>query len=280
MVNELVWKKEWEKLLKQELKYQEGVLEKKENGVTKAVQEKIPEKAQKSMNTAFEKAFSLIFYHGVSVIEKTYDRQEMEEDFKINEFAAQVREHKKAAKVFQKNAKISSNKNIALSGVKGVGFGLLGVGLADVPVFVSMVLKGVYEVALHYGFGYEGEEEEFFLLEVLIGGLSSDELWLETNQSLNTFIENGEISPKYQKDVTISLVSTQLSSEVLCMKFIQGIPLVGVIGGLADVVFMKKILRYANLKYNRRFLYKKVENGLKIEERRAELEKQWEELED
>ena len=41
------------------------------------------------------------------------------------------------------------------------------------------------------------------------------------------------------------------------MKILQGIPIVGAIGGAYDVVYLKKITEYANLKYKKRFLVKK-----------------------
>ena len=41
------------------------------------------------------------------------------------------------------------------------------------------------------------------------------------------------------------------------MKFLQGVPIVGIVGGAYDVVYLKMITEYANLKYKRRFLLKK-----------------------
>ena len=38
------------------------------------------------------------------------------------------------------------------------------------------------------------------------------------------------------------------------MKFLQGVPVIGAVGGAYDVVYMKQITEYANLKYKRRFL--------------------------
>ena len=43
------------------------------------------------------------------------------------------------------------------------------------------------------------------------------------------------------------------------MKFLQGIPVVGAVGGIYDEVYMKRITEYANLKYKKRFLMKKME---------------------
>lgn len=51
-----------------------------------------------------------------------------------------------------------------VSGVAGVGMGILGVGLPDIPVFTGMVLKSIYEIALSYGCEYESEGERRFIL--------------------------------------------------------------------------------------------------------------------
>ena len=62
------------------------------------------------------------------------------------------------------------------------------------------------------------------------------------------------LSQDYERKAQISLSSASLSSELLYMKFLQTIPLVGVVGGAFNAVYMKKILKYAKLKYHRRFL--------------------------
>ena len=43
-----------------------------------------------------------------------------------------------------------------------------------------------------------------------------------------------------------------LSRELLYMKFLQGIPIVGVVGGAFDLKYMKEITAYAELKYRKR----------------------------
>ena len=37
------------------------------------------------------------------------------------------------------------------------------------------------------------------------------------------------------------------------MKFLQGIPVVGAVGGAYDAVYLKRVAEYAELKYRRRF---------------------------
>ena len=40
------------------------------------------------------------------------------------------------------------------------------------------------------------------------------------------------------------------------MKFLQGIPIVGAAGGAYDAIYMKKVVKYAEMKYRRRFYEK------------------------
>ena len=48
-----------------------------------------------------------------------------------------------------------------------------------------------------------------------------------------------------------------MSKEMLYMKFVQGIAVIGIAGGLTNTMYLKKIVDYAELKYRRRFLISK-----------------------
>ena len=140
----------------------------------------------------------------------------MEKQYQINEFTNQVRQDKKSLRTFSKNAKGSGTKNLVMSGAAGIGMGILGVGIPDIPVFTGMILKSIYEIAMHYGYTYETEEEQYFIFLLIQGAVTH--------------------------------------GEELYMKFLQGIPIVGTVGGAYDVIYLKQIIEYANLKYERRFL--------------------------
>ena len=47
------------------------------------------------------------------------------------------------------------------------------------------------------------------------------------------------------------------------MKFLQGIPVVGAVGGIYDAVYMKQVMEYAELKYRRRFYLRQKRSGMK-----------------
>ena len=58
--------------------------EKKDTFLNKKLEEKVPEKLQGTLDTAFAKAFGMIFEKGTGVIEKTYKKDELQKSFKIN----------------------------------------------------------------------------------------------------------------------------------------------------------------------------------------------------
>lgn len=49
-----------------------------------------------------------------------------------------------------------------------------------------------------------------------------------------------------------------LAEAMLTAKFIQGMPVVGLVGGVVNYRLIRKIGKYAKLKYKKRYLYKKA----------------------
>ena len=81
----------------------------------------------------------------------------------------------------------------------------------------------------------------------------------EIEEKLDIFMDTELLPLYYSREGQIRSAAAGLSKELLYMKFLQGTPVVGIIGGAYDVVYMKRITEYAELKYRRRF-YRKVEN--------------------
>src|SRR5699024_9825267 len=96
---------------------------------------------------AFGKAFSLIFEKGTKVLEKTYNRDKMQKEYQVDLYADQVYGSRKSLRVFSKKAKKAEGVSLALSGISGIGMGVFGIGLPDIPLFTGMILKCVYETA-------------------------------------------------------------------------------------------------------------------------------------
>lgn len=146
------------------------------------------------------------------------------------------------------------------TGASGMGLGALGIGLPDIPLFTGMILKAIYELALSYGFTYDTADEQCFILRLIRIPFLSGEERVMADEELNRMITQSASLPPEQaftglnKKEEIRLTAEALSHELLYMKFLQGIPIAGVIGGMYDAVYMKKITDYAEMKYKRRFL--------------------------
>lgn len=248
------YQKEWEKFVKKESKYLEKQFTKKESFLNQKLEEKVPEKLQETLDAAFAKAFHLVFEKGTGVIEKTYRKEEIEKQYQINEFTNQIRQDKKSLRTFSKGAKGSGTKNLIMSGAAGIGMGVLGVGIPDIPIFTGMILKSIYEIAMHYGYSYETEEEQYFILLLIQGAVSHGQEMLVIDKKINQYINSSIWMQEKTKEEMIQETASYLSKELLYMKFLQGIPVVGAVGGAYDVVYLKQITEYANLKYERRFL--------------------------
>lgn len=248
---------EWRQLQKKEQSFLESRAEKKDSFLKKKLEEKVPEKLQGTLDVAFAKAFAMIFEKGTGIIEKTYKKDELQKSYKINEYADEIWQTRGSLKVFEKKAEKAGRLNLLLSGTAGIGMGVLGVGIPDIALFVGFILRSVYEIALDYGFGYESEEERRFILMIIEGAVSYGEELRSIDERLNAYIEKDELPTDYNEKQQISQTAAGLSKELLYMKFLQGIPVVGAVGGAYNVVYLKKITEYANLKYKRRFLLRK-----------------------
>ncbi|MBQ6787246.1 MAG: EcsC family protein [Lachnospiraceae bacterium] len=250
--------KEWLKLQKQEQLYMQKRMEKKDSRLNQLLEKKVPENLQKTLDTAFSKAFYLIFEKGTGIIEKTYKKEELEKTYQINEFAAQVRNNRKSLKTFSQKASGAGNLNMLISGISGIGLGVLGIGIPDIVLFTGLMLKSIYEIALNYGFDYEKEEEKQFILLLIRGAISYGDELHEVNDELNYFMETGHFTRNRMLNDSINEAAGGLSKELLYMKFLQGIPVVGAAGGAYDVIYMKQVVKYAELKYRRRFYNKRM----------------------
>ena len=281
---------EWKALEKKEERFITAARHQKEPRLNRKLERFVPEKLEDTLNLAFYKAFELIFNRGTSIIEKTYRKEDMENTYKINAYAAGLKESRKTMKAFSREAGKNKVRNLAAAGAGGIGLGALGIGLPDIPLFTGMVLKSIYETAISYGFSYDTAEEQCYILKLISTALSRGDAAESGNRSLDamgrlirtgtplseTALSGTPLSGTFsgqdglaalpggpESHDTASLctslmqqASHALSSELLYMKFLQGIPIAGIIGGMYDAVYLKRIADYADMKYKRRFLEK------------------------
>ena len=66
-----------------------------------------------------------------------------------------------------------------------------------------MLLKSVYEVALHFGYSYDTEEEKYFILKIIQGALAHGRELDHYNSQLNDFIDDGLLPESYDETAQI-----------------------------------------------------------------------------
>ena len=184
---------ELEKLKRKEQKFLKKHEEQKDSFLNQKLAEKVPIKLQGTLDKAFAKAFGMIFEKGTDIIEKTYKKEEIQNTYTINEYANEVRHDRKSLKEFGKKAENSGRINTFLSGVTGIGMGVVGVGLPDIPVFTGMILKSIYEIVLNYGYEYETEGERRFILLIIQGAVLHGDEMFKIDRKIDDYILNLEV---------------------------------------------------------------------------------------
>ena len=246
--------KEMKVVQKQEQKLLSAAKEKKPAQWKTELESRIPQKVYAGLESAFCKGFSVVFEKGRSLIEKTYPKQTLQDDYTVRDFAVKVKGGKKELRQMHKSATKSDFLNLAVTTVEGVGLGALGIGLPDIVLFLSTLLKGIYETALNYGIDYCLPEERMLILKMMYASLQTGEAALEADKQVEEALTGSEMITGEMLQNQIKLTASGFAMDMLLLKFVQGIPVVGILGGAANPVYYRKILRYVQLKYRKRYL--------------------------
>lgn len=243
------------------------------------LESKIPAKVYDNLRAAFGKAFSLIFEKGEVIIEKTYNKDAILKDFAVRDYAVEIKGSRKELKAVRQKSGAADFANAAVSTVEGIGLGILGIGLPDIVIFIGILLKGIYEAALNYGFDYDDPKEKLLILKMMETALLEGEDWIQANDEVDQWIQDG-ITPQAtphsttsshqyhgcSEEVRITLAIQEqirktadvFALDMLLLKFIQGTPIIGIVGGAANPVYYNKIMKYVKLKYQKRYLTAKM----------------------
>lgn len=226
------------------------------------IQDKIPTKLVNTLNSAFYKSFQLVFDKGSTYIEKTYNKDRIELEYDINNYALDKRMNKRHINRMDRYSKQSQFINSSISVVEGSALGILGIGLPDTFLLLSVMVKTVYEIALSYGYSYDKEEEKAYLLLLINTAISKGEQQLDLNKKLELLSDKLDHNIEAQVDVDTLMreTSKSLSESLLTAKFIQGIPIVGVVGGAVNYNTVNRVAKFARIKYKKRYLLKKLTN--------------------
>jgi len=224
------------------------------------IQAKIPGKLQATLDSAFYIGFHFVFEKGSSLIEKTYNKEKIDIQYDLNNYAIEKYMKKKHLKTLDKSSKHSKTINESISAIEGGVLGLLGIGLPDIPLFLGVIVKTINEIALSYGFQYASAEEKAYLLYLICAAMTKEDQRKAYNQKVERLGQaiDAHSATNIELEAVMKETSDLLSNTLLTAKFIQGLPLVGVIGGVVNPFTINKIGKYARIKYKKRYLLSKM----------------------
>ena len=255
--NRSPWEREFQEVWRKEQWFLRRYDEKRETVIDRKITEIAPEKLMETLHGAFEKAFKVVFEKGSGLIQKVGRQEARREDYLEKEQAADLVEGRSSLKAFSRSAGKAGAGNVMVSGAAGIGMGLFGIALPDIPLFTAMMLKSVYETAESYGFPCEGEAEQMYALRVIEAALSYGEELKNRNRALDLYAQTGGWPNEVDWDRQIKSTSRQMSESVLLGKALQNVPVVGAAGGAGDAVCLSRVQKYAAIKYKKRFLIRR-----------------------
>lgn len=256
------------KQMKRAEKQEARILNRQENAFYKAniapvidkIQDKIPDKLKSVLDAAFYKGFQLVFEKGNSYIEMTYNKDKLQLEHDLNNYAIDKYHSRKHIGNMDKKSNLSTTLNSSIAVLEGGVLGFLGIGLPDIPLFLAVVIRSINEIALSYGFQYDTKEEKLYLLNVICAAMAKGEKQMEYDRKLNQIGEQIDSSLVVEINLEESMRETAdlLSDSLLTAKFIQGIPFIGAVGGVVNHTIINKIGKYAKVKYKKRYLMSKL----------------------
>ncbi len=228
------------------------------------VLEKVPEKIKNGLETAFSKAFGAVFEKGASVIGKTFNRDEAEKEHQVQDFAVKLKGSRKELKKVRKTAGVTDAVNVAITTVEGAGLGFLGIGFPDILLFTSFVLKGAYQSAAHYGRDFTAPKEKYLILKMIEASMSRRDDWVRLNGEVDELLMSGYLPTEEEMSDQIRRTADACAMDMLFQKFVQGLPIVGVLGGIANPVYYGKILNFVKVKYHKAYIIGLLRGGRRV----------------
>lgn len=216
--------------------------------------EKIPDNVQSALEEGFTQGFRAVFRHGFALLKRTYCRDEIayneEEQRKLFDDCGV---QKGLAKV-RKTAKAHYGRELLATTAEGAGLGLLGIGLPDIVLFCGFLMRGLSMLAIRYGCDPDSPEERMLMLKMIEAALAKGKAYEKKNNEVDNALCWPETLLYIGEKAQIKKTAKRLAQELLALKFVQGIPVAGILAAPGNPVCYHKIMTYARVKYYKRYL--------------------------
>ncbi|MDO4280876.1 MAG: EcsC family protein [Peptococcaceae bacterium] len=242
------------------LLYKEGVLKKAFKTKTAPwqdkLEDKVPEKLEATLKSAFKTAFKMVFQEGAAVIEKTYSDEALKQEYANKRAQIQGDGRRSVIQSLREKGRKRYFSTLGVTTAEGVGLGLLGIGLPDVPLLIGNMIRTANVSAKSHGLDPDRRDEQYYtlLLIRLVAAPQDERAAVEAQlDALAEQIDSGEAVP-IALDEEIQQTADALATAMLVSRFVMGLPIVGVAGGLYNSVIISQLHQLAEVKYEVRLL--------------------------
>ena len=235
------------------------------------LESRIPPKAADGLKAAFSRAFSLLFESGSGWIERGCRPEELAALYAVRDSAVDRRAGRAelrrmyarialAMDISRRTIRIVYQNIVFALAVKAacLVLGALGIGLPDIVIFLGLLLRGIYSTAMNYGFSCSGAREQLFILKLMHLSLSSGGERRRLSGELDALMSDPRCPDAAELERQMSRTASAFAVDMLAIKFVQGLPLVGIVGGAANPIYYRRVTACAELKYKKRYLLGKL----------------------
>lgn len=251
------WEQAFRAVWRREQRFLRRYAQPPERFLDEKIAEHVPEKLIDTLRTAFEKAVGLVFERGSGVVMSEARRANRRESYQVRTYAADLRESRRNLRAVSREAERAGGASVLLSGAAGVGMGLLGMTLPDIPLVTALLMKCVYETGESFGFPCDDPAECVYALRIIETALSEGEDLERRNRVLEVYAQTGAWPEEITFQDQVRATARRMAEAMLYDKALQNIPVVGVVGGAGDLAAASRVRRYAAIKYEKRFLLRR-----------------------
>lgn len=229
----------------------------KTTGSVKAkIEDKIPEKLEDTLNKAFTAAFKMVFQEGKVLIKKTYNEETLKSEYADKRVGVQTKGDRSLIKKLRRPAEKRYFKSLGVAATEGVGLGLLGIGLPDIPILIGNMIRTCTVSAHSHGLDTDRKDEQVYMLMMIRLAAMPVEERATVNSQLDALGDAIDSGKEIFLDLETEMQETseRLSMTLLFSRFVMGLPVVGVAGGLYNPVIVSQLHQLAEVKYEARLL--------------------------
>lgn len=229
----------------------------KTTGSVKAkIEDKIPEKLEDTLNKAFTAAFKMVFQEGKVLIKKTYNEETLKSEYADKRVGVQTKGDRSLIKKLRRPAEKRYFKSLGVAATEGVGLGLLGIGLPDIPILIGNMIRTCTVSAQSHGLDTDRKDEQVYMLMMIRLAAMPVEERVAVNRQLDALGDAIDSGKEIFLDLEAEMKETseRLSMTLLFSRFVMGLPVVGVAGGLYNPVIVSQLHQLAEVKYEARLL--------------------------